>query len=124
MPSRAPVARRRRVAASAIAATVHRSIIRPLRQGSPWASCRCPLRARWLHPGAEIATEPLGHLLLRRGDEAATDRAAAGATRDELVGQRIQRTLVAAPRTAAEHSLDNALAPRIHCAATTTRTQH
>jgi hypothetical protein len=58
---------------------------------------------------AEVATEPLGHLFLRRGDEPATHGTAALAADDELVGHRLERASVVPSRHANEHLLDGAL---------------
>ena len=62
---------------------------------------------------AEIAAEPLRHLLLGGRDEAAADGAAAGAACDELVGHGLQRARVVPRRHADEHQLDSALVQRI-----------
>ena len=62
---------------------------------------------------AEVASEPLGHLLLGGRNEPAADGAAAGAARDKLVGYGLQRACVVPRRHADEHLLDRALVQRV-----------
>lgn len=62
---------------------------------------------------AEIATESLCHLSLRRGDEATAHCASTRAARRQIRRQRLQRSRVAAGRNTDEHLLDGALVQRI-----------
>ena len=104
-----PCGGRRRVLAVVVDSAIARTLLAAL--GLPCAAATfAPARAPSIRPPripsagvlgnsqqhheidrAEIATELLGHLLLGRGDEAATNRAAARPTCDEIVGAGMAR---------------------------------